>query len=209
MDTRRIGAAICAALALGLPWFSTLGLAADHADAPTSKEDPPADITDLYAWHTDDRIVVGLGFAGYSEVGTPPVFDRDVLYGIHVDNDGDSLADWDVWVRFGRNDAGEWGVQVENLPGATETVVGPVESTIDAGLGLRVFAGLRDDPLFFDLFGFKETLDTETLAFDATRDSFAGLNTTMIVVEMSLDAVAAGSSTLQVWATTARKAGGR
>ena len=201
----RTGAALCAALVLGLPWVATIGHAADHADAPASQDDPAADITDVYAWHTDDRVVVALGFSGLAEAGVPANYDGGVLYGIHVDNNGDDIADHDVWVRFGQNDAGDWGVQVENLPGATEPVVGPVETEIDAGLGLRVFAGLRDDPFFFDLDGFRMTAMTGTLSFDSTRDTFAGTNITMLVVEMSRDAVAGGSDNLQIWATTGRK----
>lgn len=205
MNIRRTSAAVCATAVLGLPLLSSLGFAADHADAPASTADPAGDITDLYAWHTETSVVVALGFSGLSEPGTPANYDRDVLYTVHVDNDGDYVADREVYVRFGQNDGGDWGVQVENLPGATETIVGPVETTLDAGLGLRVFAGLRDDGFFFDLDGFKMTTMTGDLSFDNTRDTFAGTNITMIVFEMSTDAVAAGSDTLQIWATTARK----
>ena len=189
MNIRR-GSAACITAVLALPLLTSLGFAADHVDAPASKDDPAADITDLYAWHTDDRVVVAVGFSGFSEAGTSANYDPEVLYTIHVDNDGDGMADREVYVRFGQDDGGNWGVQVENLPGALETIVGPVESTLDAGLGLRVFAGLRDDPFFFDLDGFKMTTMTGDLSFDSERDSFIGTNVTMLVVEMSRDAVA-------------------
>jgi hypothetical protein len=80
-----------------------------------------------------------------------------------------------------------------------------VDTVLDAGLGLQAFAGVRDDPFFFDLDGFYETTSTATLAFDAERDSFLGTNVTMLVVEMSVDGAAAGSSDVQLWATASRK----
>jgi len=179
--------------------------AADHVDAPATTADAAADITDVYAWHTDQGTLVAvIDFAGLLEVGQPAVYDGKVVYGLHVDNDGDNVADQDVWVRFGENGAGEWGVQVSGLPGNATPVVGPVEQVIDAGLGQKVFAGLRDDPFFFDLQGYKETLMTGTLSFDSTRDSFAKLNVSAIVLEISLDGIAGGSQELQVWATTRR-----
>jgi hypothetical protein len=128
-----------------------------------------------------------------------------VLFGIHVDSDGDALSDKSVWVRFGLNAAGEWGAKFEGIPGGDEEVIGPVDTVLDAGLGLRAFAGVRDDPFFFDLDGFKATLSSASLAFDGKRDSFLGTNVTMIVVEMSVDGAAAGSDSLQLWATTGRK----
>ena len=91
---------------------------------------------------------------------------------------------------------------------------------------MRVFAGLRDDPFFIDLFGdrsvtsvlnaaFSAALgeqvgasDEQTLAFnpDAT-DDLAGLNTLAIVVEVPKSSVASAlgistSDAFFAWATT-------
>jgi hypothetical protein len=96
-------------------------------------------------------------------------------------------------------------LQVDNLPGWPDPIVGKVNSLIRRGNDLAVFAGLRDDPFFFDLEGFLETLATGTLSFDGTRDSVAGLNATAIVLEMDLTAALDGGSSLNVWATTARQ----
>lgn len=201
----RLAARTLGAVALGaLPLLSTLSQAADHADSPANAQDGAADLTDLYAWHTETKLVVVFGFAGFTEAGLPATYDPTVLYTVHVDNDADNVADQEAYVRFGQNSAGDWGVQVENLPGSPETVTGPVDTTIEAALGLRVFAGLRDDPFFFDLAGFRETVETGTLSFDSTRDQFSGFNITAVVLEMSIDAVASGSDTVAVWVTTAR-----
>jgi len=149
--------------------------------------------------------VAAVAFAGLDVPGSEGTYDDGVLYGIHVDNDGDDEPDQTVWARFGEAPDGSWGVKVEGIPGGQPEVTGPVNEVLDAGLGLRVFAGVRDDPFFFDLDGFQQTLATETLSFVADRDSFAATNVTMIIVEMSIDGVAAGSDTIQLWTTTARK----
>jgi hypothetical protein len=185
--------------------FTTGGtvIAADHIDAPNAESDAAADITDVYAWAEGDSVFAIVAFAGLAESGMPATYDRDVLYGVHVDNDGDGESDHDIWIRFGQNDAGEWGVQVTGLAGQDE-VVGPVEETIDAGLGQQVFAGLRDDPFFFDLEGFRDTLMTGTLSFQADRNFFAGINVTAIAIEASRDQLANGDEPFTLWATTRR-----
>ncbi len=198
----RSGAIALAALLT--PLASAPTHASDHADSPTTRDDPAADLTDLYAWHADGKLVVAFGFAGLSEAGLPAQFDSGVLYTVHLDNDGDNVSDREVYVRFGQNGRGDWGVRVENLPGIAEPVVGPVDTTIEAGLDLRVFAGLRDDAFFFDLDGLRQTLRSGTLMFDSTRDIFDGTNITAVVLEMSIDALAAGSDTVTIWVSTGR-----
>lgn len=145
-------------------------------------------------------------FRGLTEVGTPAKFDANVLYGIHVDNTADNVADFDIWIRFGQDSGGKWGVQVTGLPGSAAAISGPVDTVIEADLGLRVFAGLRDDPFFFDLEGFKETAATGTIAFQKDRDTFAKTNVTSIVVEMSTNAVLGAGKSFRLWTSTRVKA---
>ena len=191
------------AAAAALPLLSDTVSAADHLDAPKTMMNQAADISDVYAWHTDDaKVVAVVNFSGLIESGVEPKFDSKVVYGIHIDNDADGVADHDVWFRFGQNGAGDWGIQAVGIPGGTPTVSGPLNTSIDAGLGLRLWAGLRDDPFFFDLDGFKATLSSSTLSFNKDNDTFAGTNVTSIVVEMSTDAVVGAGSTFQLWAST-------
>ncbi|PRQ05281.1 hypothetical protein ENSA5_04000 [Enhygromyxa salina] len=179
--------------------------AADHADAPGSGADPAADIGDLYAWRTDsDTLVAVVTFAGLAEAGAPATYDAEVLYGIHIDNTGNGVANIDIWCRFGLNMAMEWGIQCLNVPGADGPVDGPVDTTNEGGNGTMVYAGPRENPFFFDFEGFDGTLMSGDLMFDPMNDTFAGTNVTAIVVEMDAAAAAGGGTTLEVWTSTGR-----
>lgn len=190
-------------------------VAGDHHEAPMAEADPAADIADLYAWHAGGNLIMGLSWAGYtlraSEEDTVPMLDADVLYGLHIDTNNDNVADHDIYARFGQDEQGNWGVQVENLPGTTEPVSGPVETNIDAGGGAQIYAGIRDDPFFFDSEGFRMSLMStpgaaDALKFDKDRDFALFQNATLLVVEVPLASLSGGGTdAFQVWSTTARK----
>ncbi|HWN81038.1 MAG TPA: DUF4331 family protein [Candidatus Udaeobacter sp.] len=201
---KRVAAtALAAALVLG----AAIAGAADHKEAPGTLADPGADLADVYAWHdlAGNRLVAVMTFAGLADSAVGPTYDANLLYTLNIDNTDDNLPDISVYCRFGQNDLGEWGVQVQNLPGASGTVVGRVDNVLDGGNSTKVFAGPREDPFFFDLDGFRQTLQTGTLSFSSSRDRFAGLNVTAIVLEMNLTSALGGASSLKLWATTGRK----
>ena len=192
-------------LFLGLTLTGT-ALAADHNEADGTKADDIADIDDLYAWHTSDgKIVVVLTVGGPgAEAGEVlPDFDGQVIYGVHIDDTGDAIPDHDIWIRFGQNGAGAWGVQFTGIPGSTATVDGAVMTQLDAGGGLKAIAGVYDDPFFFDFQGLQDTLATGTISFNSKRDSFAGMNVNAIAFEM--DASALSSTSFKIWSSSGRK----
>ncbi len=209
MNLRRTTAGLlCVGLVAGASTALLTGeaTAADHIDSPStmSVDNRTADILDFYAWHSDnDRIIAIITYAALIEGGADPEYSGDVVYGIHIDNDLDNVADNDVWVRFGQNGNGDWGVKVEGLPGVADPVIGPVNTAIEAGPGAhQVWAGMAEDPFFFDLDGYLATLETGTLMFDSTNDTFAGFNVMSIVVEISIDGASGGNNDIQLWATT-------
>ena len=176
--------------------------AADHVDSPQTVADAAADIADLYAWHDEaGRMTVVLTFDGDAanggEVVSEATYDPDVLYTIHIDQDGDNVSDNDIYVRFGQNDLEEWGVRVDNLPGEKGPFEGAVDAEIAADGGGLAYAGRFEDPFFFDLEGYTLTLDSAAmdpgganLMFDNTRDTFAGRNVTGVVLETAAAAPA-------------------
>lgn len=183
--------------------------AADHNDPSTrvgNSQGLPEDIADLFVWNTDTlandgNMVMALTFGG-PVATTDFAGDRDVIYGLHIDSDADNEADVNVWIRFAQNGEGEWGFRIENLPGTSGPVVGRVGAVTDLG-GAKIFAGVRDDPFFFDLEGFGATVATGTLAFQNDRDFFAGLNVSTVIVEVPIRALP-GDGPFNFWATTGR-----
>lgn len=212
------GGATLLALPLALMTAEQMAPAADHLDPPTRTDpsmdttpDRPADIADVYAWHTATSVVLVMTFAGPQATSAPATYDRDVLYTINIANGPSKTTPTiPITFRFGQ-DAGagpnNYGVQVSGLPGVTGgTISGPVESTLALD-GVTVRAGLFDDPFFFDLQGFRTTVATGALSFDKTRNFFAGQNLTAVVIEIPRDRIANGTNPIGVWGTSARFGG--
>jgi hypothetical protein len=199
------------------------GTAADHLDAPGLT--PPGgnsalDITDLYAFRAQNgKTVLVLNVNGLTKKGEHALFasgapgvarTKAVAYWLRVDNDGDAVADVDYQVRFGKANAR--GVQSLTLLRNGKSVVqGRTsafgETRVNRSKGYRVYAGMRDDPFFFDLQGFLNILSQKQgesfLGCTGKRpDQFAGTNVSSIVVEAPAGELTAGTSTIGVWAAT-------
>lgn len=202
-------AAILATGALVLTGRSTG--AADHLDPPArtnigTTSDSAADIADVYLWNTPTTVTAAVTVAGPKEAGVGPTYDRDVLYRLHLSNDGDATTDeFVVDVRFGRDPSGNWGVQFQGVPGVGATITGPVQTMLASGAA-KAEAGLFDDPFFFDLQGFNDTRATGVLSITNTRNFFAGKNDTAFVIDFARAAVDAGKP-LTAWAETRRITG--
>ncbi len=188
------------------------GFAADHLDPPGRTDpdsggmDRTADIADLFAWHGDNSLVLALTYAGPSaptlSQGLP--CDRNVLYGMHISNDDDQEAEFDIWARYAKDDAGRCFVSLQGVPGSGgATITGPTERTLYSR-SVTAFTGLRDDAFFFDLQGFRETFSSGTIKMTDDRDSLAGQNAAALVIEFPLVAVSPGGEDFRVWATTSR-----
>lgn len=187
--------------------------AADHLDPPARTDpavddtpDRAADIADIYAWHTDTKVILAMTFSGPQATDKPADYDPDVLYSINVSNAAPrTTTDIPIRFQFGTGGMNQFGIRVTGLPGVTGPIEGSVETTLEKD-GVRVRAGLFDDPFFFDLQGFKETVSTGTLSFDSNRDFFAGQNLTAVVIEIPKDRIDTGEL-VDVWAATARLGG--
>jgi hypothetical protein len=142
--------------------------AADHVDSPAVVADPAADITDVYAWVDAGNLNLILNIPA---AGPDAVFSDAVQYVFHLeasDAYGAAGAESIVLCTF---DAGQ---QVRCWVGENSFVSGdasnPSGLTSDDGR-VRVFAGVRNDPFFFNLSGFNATIDAvvaaaPNLAFD-------------------------------------------
>jgi Domain of unknown function (DUF4331) len=191
------------------------GDAADHLDPPARTDpasdrtpDPASDIADVYAFHDANRVVMIVTFAGPGAATSPATYDPNVRYRINVSNAGSRTStEFPIDVQFGRDTAAAgapFGVRVRGVPGVTGDIIGPVETNL-ARDGVRVRAGLFDDPFFFDLQGFRDTQSTGTLSFRNNRDFFAGTNLTAVVIEIPRARLANGTNPIDIWAETARQ----
>src|SRR5262245_22789718 len=109
-----------------LLWHSGALQASDHYEAPLVQADPALDITDLYLFPFPDSPgksgavtdYAGLGFS-LSQPTTTGTYSADALYTLHIDNTGDAVEDTAIYVRFGQNSLGAWGVKADGIPGGS------------------------------------------------------------------------------------------
>ena len=196
--------------------------AADHTDGPLAAGDQAADIADVYSFVSGDNLVLALTI---SNVQAAPeiqlgqsIFDPEVLYQFKIDGDGDAVEDLVIQAFVTGNPSNQvMHVRGPVAPAVTgdeaRIVQGPVASvrvSTDATpitnerQGMRVFAGVRDDPFFFDLAQLLQILGGQASGFeDPGTDTFAGLNVYALVVELPL-ALLGDPSSLTVWGTTHR-----
>ncbi len=200
--------AVAATTAIG-GWWATTVSASDHDESPLVKQDAATDITDLYVFGGGGKTTIIVCWGGFNDSRPQPdtegLYSEDVLYTLWIDNNGDNQADHKIYWRYGRDDAGAVGIQWEGIPGADPKVAGPVETVFDGGDGSRLWSGHADDPFFFDVQGYLETLDTGTLSITSDRDTLAGLNVTAAAIEIDTALIQSGASPMQFWVTTASK----
>jgi hypothetical protein len=157
---------------LGAMLLSATAVAADHQDGAAVLTDPASDITDVFAWTSSDGTKLNLVMDVFPAATSAAKFSDVVQYVFHTTSTSaygtPATASEDILCTFDAS-------QVISCWGGGEYVHGDASST--AGIAsasgkLRVFAGLRDDPFFFNLDGFKATAKAVhdaagSLTFDA------------------------------------------
>ena len=165
--------AVIAAVALAVA--GQIASAADHIDGPQAAADPSADITDAFAWMTPDatKVILVMDLTRNADVGSR--FSDSVQYVFHTTSSASYGAaksdDVPVICQF---DADQ---QVECWAGDEAYVKGDASGL--AGITskngkLRVFTGLRNDPFFFNLPGFRATARAVTAAAPSLTFDAAG-----------------------------------
>lgn len=158
-------------------WLAALlvtsaALAADHQDGAAVLTDPASDINDVFAWTSPDGTKLNLVMDVFPAATSAAKFSNVVQYVFHTSSSpayGTApAATEDILCTFDT-------AQVISCWGGGEYVHGDASSTagITSTSGkLRVFAGLRQDPFFFNLDGFKAVASAVhgaagSLTFDA------------------------------------------
>ena len=197
--------------------------AADHLDAPGLT--PPGgdvrlDLTDVYAFRKSRKAVLVMNVNGFTAKGKQATFasgvpsvaaTRRVRYRFRIDNNNDARPDVTLEVTFGNpNRRGVQSLRVRRngrtiLTGSTSAFG---QTVVNHATGIRAFAGMRDDPFFFDLNGFLKILSKvpgeSFIGCTGNRpDKFAGTNVSSIVLALDPALLTRrGSRKIGVWAST-------
>ena len=205
----------------------------DHGDTIENVERPGTDLTDLYVFpspENDDNVVLVMdvyGLVGPDEADNV-FFDPDVLYEFNIDTNGDAVEDQVIQAKFGEMGPHQ-KVQIAGpvKPGMTGTRSmfehpsgkGTINKAFTVG-DMRVFAGPRSEPFFFDINQFCTILPDRCVPFTdqepvenpdqpqaaswrseaEAQNFFDGLAVLSIVVE--LPKASLGGGQIGVWMTT-------
>lgn len=216
--TRR--ALLLGALLITAAASAALVRAADHRDSAFLGSNPGLDIADVYSFLSPNdptRLVLVMNVAGLqapSDAGMVR-FPSNVVYQWKVDTNGDAVEDYVIQAFT----AGSGTAQVMQFLGpATPTATGANARLLDGQAitvpvsfgaspriqsrnGMTVFAGLRDDPFFFDLAQFQAIVGGMAGSFRTPGiDAFAGTNVLSLVVEVPVSRFG-GATQLGVWGT--------
>ncbi|MDB6155243.1 MAG: hypothetical protein JWL90_3696 [Chthoniobacteraceae bacterium] len=207
--------------------------AADHADGPNAANDQGTDLADVFAFldPADNTKTVLIftwrGFITPGEAANLTVFDPGMRFRYAIENSGDANPDKHIDISFGPKFANDSNViqpqsvffqitgmkkpleapgTVPNLSGTAPTpVVTPL--TLPTGETVELFAGLVDDPFFFDIPAFSRFVNAvkagtanPELNLARGRDTFAGYNLLSVALRMptSLLVKAGGGTTIGV-----------
>ncbi|MFC1745445.1 DUF4331 family protein [Candidatus Riflebacteria bacterium] len=185
---------------------------ADHEDAPFAKSMQQADLSSLYAWisGSDLILVLTINPKTPSLSSAKPVFSHEIAYKFWIDNTGDAIAEHVISCVFSRVIDDRQFIKVSGLPNG-ETVQGEIntyktftEKIIESPTKeVKIFAGPRDDPFFFDF-----TAYSNGMAFsNPGTDSYKGTNISAIVIQIPYKYVLQKSSAntkFGVWASTGK-----
>src|SRR5438876_607225 len=214
--SRKIAAAALAVMA-GIS-LSTLPArhmkGADHAEATVVAGDPGADIADVFAFldpNDNSKVVLALDVEGFivpSELLNLSFFSPDVTYRFEIENTGDARPDASIEVTFSPQTSRS-APQTATIrffdrerrhlswsftgPTTVQTLNGtpnPFVVTTDPKTDVSFFAGLTDDPFYFDIVGFNRFVSSvlagtpDPTRLQRARDSFAGYNIHMIALRV-------------------------
>lgn len=197
-------------------------IAADHIDTP-AVTGQSTDITDLYVFRAQDvnNLVFVANTQGLLSPGSTAAakFDENTVIEFNIDNNADNMEDLVIQCKYdaATNSMQVYGPVVPSEKGtrsklegnvtasAAVTAYGSAAVTGTGANGVKVFAGPRDDPFFFDLNQYKAILAGSAGGFNNPgADTFAGTNVLSIVVEVPKTLLNSTGS-INVWVESKKK----
>jgi hypothetical protein len=184
--------------------------AADHGDAPFASNNQSTDIADVFAFldpNDNSRLILAMtqrGFIASGENANFGIFDQFLKYRLQLETTGDAQPDLFIDITFSpvEQSGGPQTATIELPSGqvltapTTRSTTAPVAPeqvvTKDEETGIKFFAGLVDDPFFFDIPGFSRFVNSvlggtpDPTQLERGRDSFAGYNVMGIALSIPL-----------------------
>lgn len=196
--------------------------AADHIDTP-AVTNQPTDITDVYVFRAADPN--NLVFVANSQGLSSPAnsaslkFDANTVLEFNIDKTGDNIEDLVIQCKYdvATNKMMIYGPVAPTATGTRSklegtstadvavTAYGAAAVTSTSANGIKVFAGPRDDPFFFDLNKYKAIIAGTATGFaNPGTDTFAGTNVLSVVLEVPKSLIGA-TGAINVWLETKKK----
>lgn len=192
-------------------------LAADHKEAPIATEDPLADCGDSFIFLSpvdNNRVNLSITVGGFlppQQLLNDGFFSPEILYRFEIENTGDAAPDRFIDVTFAAQTSRTVGQTATIYPngigqksnrftapataGNLSATPSPFVVTTNPGNGWSFFAGMTDDPFYFDNVAFGRFLSSvgagnaDPTVFNRARDAFAGYNTHTISLEVPASAL--------------------
>lgn len=204
---------ILAALAAAAPLTVQ---AADHAESLQVISSLGGDIADVYAFmdpNDNSKAVLAFDVRGFivpGENSNISPFDDTILYRFEIENTGDARPDKRIDIIFDKQTSrstpqiahvtidgprigDKFRFDAPTTIGSATSAVAPAATiTTDPRTGITFFAGLREDPFFFDIPAFNRFTASVTSGkadpslLGRGRDTFAGYNAQMIALSVPL-----------------------
>jgi hypothetical protein len=219
----------------------------DHADTPAIAASPGLDLTDVFIFPSpvdSTKVVLVMNVHPLIVSGvTSTVFDPNVLYQFKIANKGSAAAPVEnlvIQAKFtgtGTNQTVQIAGPIAPTMTGTQSVFqtpdptsGAINTIFTTSTGIKVFAGTREDPFFFDLEAFFNVLpdrgttlptpigrpapanpdQPQSTTFNApgvATDTLKGYNVLTIVLEMPrtmLTNGGDGTGKIRLWCTTSK-----
>ena len=195
--------------------------AADHIDAP-AVTNTSADITDFYAFQSPENASNMVFVCNTQGLLSPSAsasasFNSNTMYEINIDNTGDNVEDLVIQCVFEGGKMKVYGPVAPSMKGTKSTLMSSATLTeanvtaygasavVGTSGNMKVFAGPRDDPFFFDLTSYQKILGGTQAGFNNPgTDTFKGTNVMSIVVEVPKSSLGS-ATTLNTWVESKNK----
>lgn len=142
----------------------------DHADTPDIAANPSTDLSDVFMFPSKENpnnvvLVMCVNPLITSGNIASARFDPNVLYQFKIDNTGDAVEDVVIQAKFDNSATQKVSISGPIKPSSPGTVnvqekaysvTGTINAAFSPTAGMNVFAGVREDPFFFDLERFFE-----------------------------------------------------